>query len=54
MILVYVYKPPEYDLRSQILEPLFRSGITSLEDIHTAAVLTGDILISFVSKRSIF
>jgi transcriptional accessory protein Tex/SPT6 len=46
-------KPPEHDLRSQISEPLFHRGITSLEDIHTGAVLTGDILISFVSEGSI-
>jgi transcriptional accessory protein Tex/SPT6 len=46
-------KSPEHDLRSQFQEPLFRRSITSLENIHAGAVLTGDIFISYLSKKEI-
>ena len=36
---------PQHDLRSQFQEPLFRRSVTSLEDIHAEAVLTGNIFI---------
>lgn len=40
---------PQHDLRSQFQEPLFRRSVTSLEDIRTGEVLTGNIfaLLSF-------
>lgn len=44
--------PPEHDLRSQFQEPLFRRSISSVEDIHTGAVLTGNIFIFCFSKIS--
>jgi transcriptional accessory protein Tex/SPT6 len=50
-------EPPEHDLRSQFQEPLFRRSITSLQDIHAGAVLTGNIFIfcfSTVSFKACF
>jgi hypothetical protein len=43
---------PEHDLRSQFQKPLFRRSITSVEDVHAGAVLTGNIFISYFSKIS--
>ncbi|PNF21294.1 hypothetical protein B7P43_G02121 [Cryptotermes secundus] len=34
---------PEHDLRSEFQKPLFRRSISSLEDIHAGAVLTGRV-----------
>ncbi|XP_069678482.1 S1 RNA-binding domain-containing protein 1 [Periplaneta americana] len=34
---------PEHDLRAQFQEPLFRRGVTSMEDIQTGAILTGRV-----------
>lgn len=44
--------PPEHDLRSEFQKPLFRRSISSVEDIHAGAVLTGNIFISCFSKIS--
>jgi hypothetical protein len=44
--------PPEHDLRSQFQKPLFRRNISSVEDIHAGAVLTGNIFISCFSRIS--
>jgi hypothetical protein len=44
---------PQHDLRSQFQEPLFRRSVTSLEDIHAGAVLTGNIFILLSLKMNI-
>jgi transcriptional accessory protein Tex/SPT6 len=44
---------PQHDLRSQFQEPLFRRSVTSLEDIHAGAVLTGNIFILLSLKVNI-
>ncbi|XP_068083252.1 S1 RNA-binding domain-containing protein 1 isoform X2 [Anabrus simplex] len=35
--------PPEYDMRSQFEEPLFRRGINSMEDLKSGSILTGRV-----------
>jgi transcriptional accessory protein Tex/SPT6 len=44
---------PQPELRSQFQEPLFRSSVTSLEDIRTGTVLTGNIFILLSFKVNI-
>ena len=32
---------PDHDFRSQFQEPLFRTGVTTLEELQTGLILTG-------------
>lgn len=34
-------KPPDHDFRSELSKPLFRRGVTSMEDLQPGAFLTG-------------
>lgn len=35
-------KPPDYDIRSELSQPLFRREITTLDDLQAGIVLTGN------------
>lgn len=43
-VLESLYQPLDFDFRAQFDKPLFRKGITSMEDLKNGEILTGSVL----------